>query len=224
MKKTKLSSRRRVALRRVLIAAILYTIVTHIISLGFLLPIQAVRETEERWGIGHTAVIARKWSPNEHKTNLVYLTGNENATFLTYTYLTIYGWFPTYGIALDCTRGQPLYANWAQSLAHEDGIDIRYYFGRVDDPDICRLEIISEYETFDNETVQRHERARFTVPEDAWITKNGRRYFLVKSPVQEWPYEGAAYPVVIGYDAEGNELARLDIMAYQYYERYGENP
>ena len=57
MKKTKILSRRRRTLRRVLISAAIILLINRIFMIGLLFPIQAIRHFEERAGTGRTAVI-----------------------------------------------------------------------------------------------------------------------------------------------------------------------
>ena len=79
-------------------------------QIGFLLPIQGIRQVEERQGAPHGRVLARDWAPEIHRTHLVYLTAAEDAVTLADTYLSLYGWMGGFGWTLDCTTGEPLYA------------------------------------------------------------------------------------------------------------------
>ncbi len=87
MKKTKLRSRRRTALRRMLIVAAAYLVVTCVLGTGVLFPTQIIRENEERHGTGRTSMIAWDWEPEIHRTQMLYLTENEHVTFLIGSYL-----------------------------------------------------------------------------------------------------------------------------------------
>ena len=73
-KRTPLPSRKRVALRRIAIAAAVIFCVNFFMHIGLLLPIQAIWQLEEREGARHTSVVTRDWAPEVHRTHLVYLT------------------------------------------------------------------------------------------------------------------------------------------------------
>lgn len=214
MKQTKVYSRRRTALRRILIAAAAYLLITRSLTVGVFLPGQTLRYTEEREGTGWTSIVTRKWEPELHKTHMLYLSENEKVTMLSSTYLTIYGWMPDVGLALDCSQDSPLFAGWWGMS--RNGQPVRYYFGRVDDPEISRLRIRLEYETWENETAQRHEGASFALPDSAWTEKDGRRYFLMREPEIEWPEEIRKFPVAAAYDAFGNIIAEFDMENYSF--------
>ena len=88
-----------------------------------------------------------------------------------------------------------------------------YFFGRVDDPAIQRVEI-SLCETAQNKMGyvhlvgdEVHRMAGIPLEE-----QSGRRYFLVKYN-GEWDYDAHSrvHPIVIGYDGTGQELVRMEI-------------
>ena len=141
-KREKVYSRRRMVLRRFAVFLIALLAVNHIFQLGFLLPVQAIRQVEERQGAPHGETLARLWTPEIHRTHLVYLRGSENAVTIADTYLTLYGWMGGFGWTLDCATGEPLHAG--EMTMYRDGGahgTVCSYFGRVDDPEIARVEM-----------------------------------------------------------------------------------
>ena len=96
-KREKLYVRRRWVLRRFAIFLLVLLAVNHFMQIGFLLPIQGIRQVEERQGAPHGRVLARDWAPEIHRTHLVYLTAAEDAVTLADTYLSLYGWMGGFG-------------------------------------------------------------------------------------------------------------------------------
>lgn len=201
-KKEWLSSRRKRSLRRVLMAAAAVLLVNRIFLVGLLFPIQAIRHNEERMGTGRTAVICREWDPGFRWDFLAYLTKNENVTLLSGARLTYLGWMDAFGMALDCSEEAPIHAgtwflNWGDRAAI-------YVFGRIDDPDIAELRVLWTIEgDEDSEMWWNVSKTEERVEED------GRRYFLCSYDNAN----AASYrvPLVVGYDEEGNEAARIEL-------------
>ena len=113
-------------------------------------------------------------------------------------------------VALDCTTEEPLYAG--MSYMSRDGKQVWYFFGRVDDPAIQRVETSLCETTYDNMSYAHvgeevHRMAGIPLEE-----QSGRRYFLAKYN-GEWDYEvhSQVHPIVIGYDGDGQELIRMEI-------------
>ncbi|MDD3347310.1 hypothetical protein [Oscillibacter sp.] len=210
MKKNVLFSRRRTALRRILRTLVCLLLVQHILGVGLLLPRQAIRQVEQRSGVTGTRVVARRWMPKLYATHLLYLTENEAATQLCDTHWTIFGWEGGFGWTLDCTTGEPLYIA-ERSMSRSDET-LWYYYGRVDNVRIADISVSVQAEEFaDGKSVSR-EVDRFTAAKGDWLTKEGRRYFLLRQADGTWPYEQErrrAFAVAL--DAEGKELFRQEI-------------
>ena len=119
-KRIHLPSRKRTALRRTAIAAAVIFCVNFFMHIGLLLPIQAIWQLEEREGARHTPVVTRDWAPEIHKTHLVYLMENDETTLFGSTYLSVYGWFAGFSVALDCSEEAPLYAGRSY-MSRDDG-------------------------------------------------------------------------------------------------------
>lgn len=201
-KEKRLSSRRRRTLRRVLMAAVTLFLVNRIFLVGLLFPIQAVRRCEEREDTGRTNLVCRDWAPEIYKTGLVYLTENENVTMLSAVRLSFYGWIEVYGVPLDCTEEGPIHGGWWTLYRKEEPSQF-YVFGRIDDPDIDRLNILW--------TIEGDGDSDMWVVSDSeeWMERDGRRYFLCSFGNAN----AAAYkfPLVVGCDKAGKEIARIEL-------------
>ncbi len=212
MKKEKLVSRRRRALRMAVRAAVILFLVNHFLLTGLLFPFQALRRHEERQGTGRTAVVRRDRAPEVHWSHLIYLTENENVTMLSGAYLTFLGWTDAFGMAVDCSKKDaPLYGGW-WSMSREEEPSLFYVFGRVDGPDIARLEVRVLYEDWrDGEPIPREAFSWASGRED-WMEKDGRYYFLFRRYPVDWGGYPSGFSVIaIGYNGEGNEIVRREL-------------
>lgn len=81
-------------------------------------------------------MLDRLWTPEVHRTHLVYLTAAENAVTIADTRLSLYGWMGGFGWSLDCTTGEPLYAGEMTMNRDEREETVCCYYGRVMDPAI----------------------------------------------------------------------------------------
>lgn len=207
-KRKKLRTRRQTTLKRFFIMAVVMILVNHFMILGLLLPIQAIRKVEERQGTGRTKVVTRVHVPEIYAAMLLYLTENENTTVLADTHLSLYGWMPDFGTALDCTSGAPLYAG--RVCLYHDGESVSYFFGRVDDPAIETVSVrLFAFEVDEmSRRVPGEEVECLTAPK--LYEKEGRRYFLLRDAGRD-SGERLPIPIAIGYDSGGNEVARLEI-------------
>ena len=208
-KKERLSSRRRRGLRRLLVAVAAVLVVNHVFMIGLLFPIQAIHHNEEREGVGRTAVVCREWVPEIAKSQVFYLTGNENVTMLSGAYLTYLGWFGGYGLPLDCTEEAPVYGGWL-AMKKKDRGAVLYVFGRVDDPDIARMEVRLQYTDWKEED---HTVLTWNSERADWMEKDGQYYFLFRTyPPFDWTeYHPRLDAVAVGWDEAGNETARVEL-------------
>ena len=210
-KQKRILTRRQSALRAAAITLAGMVFMVHVMHLGLIFPVQTVWQLEERAGIEHTRVVKRSRTPEIHRTHLAFLSANDDATLFASCGLTLYGWSPAFPVARDCTGDEPLYAG--ASYMHRDDSRAWYFFGRVDDPAIQRVEI-SLCETEPNKMGyihlvgdEVHRMAGIPLEE-----QSGRRYFLVKYD-GGWDYEAHSrvHTIVIGYDGNGQELVRMEI-------------
>lgn len=214
MRKIKTLSRRRKALRRVLIAAAAVFLVNRIFLIGLLFPIQAIRHNEEREGAGRTAVVRRDWVPEIYKTGLVYLTENEKVTMLSGARLTLYGWMDNFGVPVDCTEEGPIHGGWwamnRQSRQNRDSLF--YVFGRVDDPDIDLLTVQVWYEDWSGGESVRRNAFSWGLEREDLLEKDGRYYFLLKTrPVDFGEYTSSLRTTATGVDLAGNVIAEVEL-------------
>lgn len=213
MRRKKLPTRRRRALRRLVLAAAVLLLSNHLLGVGLLLPIQAIRQVEERQGAPHGAVLDRLWTPEIHRTHLVYLTASEKAVTIADTYLSVYGWIGGFGWSLDCTTGEPLYAGEMTMYRDErEGTECCYY-GRVDDPTIETVMISVRGELYDETTKTAYweEAARLTAEPEDFLERKGYRCFLLSHIITDWPYDSGRHAWATGYDAAGNVVAEFEI-------------
>lgn len=211
MKRQELYSRRRGALRYAVRAAATLFLVNHFLLTGLLLPIQAIRRGEERLGTGRTAVVLRDRAPEVHRSHLIYLTESENVTMLSGAYLTILGWSDGFGVPVDCSEAAPVYGGY-WSLSPKKGQSLFYVFGRIDGPDIESLEVQAQYEDWESGGPVRHTAFSWTSRRADWAEKDGQYYFLFRKYPVDWSaYPSSIYPVAIGYDGSGNEVARTEL-------------
>ena len=213
MRRKKLPTRRRRALRRLVLAAAVLLLSNHLLGVGLLLPIQAIRQVEERQGVPHGAVLDRLWTPEIHRTHLVYLTASEKAVTIADTYLSVYGWISAFGWSLDCTTGEPLYAGEMTMYRDEREGTVCCYYGRVDDPTIETVTISVRAELYDETTKTAYweEAARLTAEPEDFLERKGYRCFLLSHIITDWPYDSGRHAWATGYDAAGNVVAEFEI-------------
>ena len=172
MKKSRVYTRKRLALHWILLALVFLLVVNQLLGVCLLLPIQAAHRSADLQGIGRAHLVERRWEPEWRATGLLYLMGNENAIFITDTHLGPLGWETERGAAVDCTGDAPLYVG-QYDAAYEDRM-VNCLFGRVDDPDIQRL----EFEIRSGSDLANISYA--TSFREDWITKGEYTYFLVR--------------------------------------------
>ena len=108
MKKSRVYTRKRLALHWILLALVFLLVVNQLLGVCLLLPIQAAHRSADLQGIGRAHLVERRWEPEWRATGLLYLMGNENAIFITDTHLGPLGWETERGAAVDCTGDAPL--------------------------------------------------------------------------------------------------------------------
>lgn len=214
MKRKRMRPRNRTAFRRVLIALAALFLVNHFLLTGLLFPIQAIRRCEERAGTGRTAVVRRDWAPEIYKTGLIYLTENETVTMLSGARLSLYGWTEVYGVPVDCTGEGPIHGGW-WSFVRLEKAGRFYVFGRVDDPEIARLEVyfMRPDDPQGEERIGRvHGNFGVRREDIGWMEKDGQSYFLFETNLVDWSeYPTGLRVVAVGYDEERNVVARTDL-------------
>ena len=202
MKKSRMYTRKCLALRWALLALAFLLMVNHLLGICLLLPIQTAHRSADLQGIGRTHLVERRWEPELRATGLLYLMENENALLMTDTHLGLLGWETERGSAVDCTGDAPLYVG--QYDAVYDDRMVNCYFGRIDDPTIELVELQIRAEPFDQAAPEFYclsvEREAFIKQGDhtffgLWRScrgkeiRNGRtdiRLFLPMTPKETW--------------------------------------
>ena len=211
-KQEKLDSRRRWVARRFLIFLAALLTANWFLQLGLLLPIQGIRQVEERQGAPHGAVLDRLWTPEVHRTHLVYLTAAENAVTIADAYLTVYGWMGGFGWSLDCTTGEPLYAGEMTMYRDEREETVCCYYGRVMDPAIETVTVSLRGVNYQEDgTEDWEEAASLTAGPEDFLEWKGHRHFLFSHTLTDWPYDSSLRAWVIGCDSAGNVVTEFEI-------------
>ena len=209
-KQTKLPTRRRTARSRILAALVMLLFTNQILHTGYLLPRQVLRENEETLGAGHLRVIDSRWEPAVAKTHgscLVYLAGNAYVTVLKGMYFSFAaGWTSQSTRTLLCDTGESLYVKedffTCGGADGENRKRIYYLFGRVDDPDIQRL----EFEIRSGSDLANV--SYLTSIRDDWMTEGEYTYFLVRWEIED--LQGRMdLQQTTAYDAAGNVVATV---------------
>ena len=210
-KREKLYSRKRWVAQRFLIFLLVLLAVNHLLQIGFLLPIQGIRQVEERQGAPHGAVLDRLWTPEVHRTHLVYLTAAENAVTIADTRLSLYGWMGGFGWSLDCTTGEPLYAGEMTMNRDEREETVCCYYGRVMDPAIETVTVSLRGVNYQEDgTEDWEEAASLTAGPEDFLEWKGHRHFLFYT-LTDWPYDSSLRAWVIGCDSAGNVVTEFEI-------------
>ena len=210
-KQTKLPTRRKIVRNRIIAALVMLLFTNQILHTGYLLPRQVLRENEETLGAGHLRVIDSRWEPAVAKTHgscLVYLAGNAYVTVLKGMYFSFAaGWTSQSTRTLLCDTGESLYVKedffTCGGADGENRKRIYYLFGRVDDPDIQRL----EFEIRSGSDLANV--SYLTSIRDDWMTEGEYTYFLVR---QEFEGDQGRLDLrrTIAYDETGRIVTAVD--------------
>ena len=211
-------SRRRRALRNCLIALLAIALYSSV-SFYALTPLNAVEYAKDRSGLyDPTEVVSVQWVPEMHRVHRLYLVENEHTVALSSAILRVLGWEGSFVWAVDCSKESPIHCGCV-TMSHggnNDGERVLFYYGRVNDPNIARIELLEVHlkdsgippgETTEFENIV----STIELPCEEWITKNGRAYFLEKS----FPSDDVTIRrYVRGYDGEGNIVHQEYISNY----------
>ena len=215
MRKRAIPTRRRQALRwlcAVLLLVLMNNIVHHTY---YLLPVQPLWETEERFGCGRLRTVTALWEPDMHCIQRMYLRENENATLLSDVCLSFRGWTSRAGVVLDCSGGEPLYAG-QMALTWQDTDTVYYIFGRVNDPAIASIHVSFRGVMTDREVLGLDTRR------SEWLEQGGRTYFLLRQPPFDWLADwGESHTSITAYDSEGRVVMELNNLSNRSAYVYG---
>lgn len=210
MKKSRVYMRKRLALRWILPALVFLLVVNQLLGVCLLLPIQAAHRSADLQGIGRTHLVKRRWEPELRATGLLYLMENENALLLTDTHFGLLGWETERGAAVDCTGDAPLYVG-QYDAAYEDRM-VNCLFGRVDDPEIVRVEISVRAVGYAGTTETWEETASLPVEPEDFIAREEGRYFLVEDVIDNWPDNTFRQAWITAYNGGGDVVTEFQIM------------
>lgn len=208
MKKKKLVSRRYRALRNIAIAVLVVAIHASI-NYYALTPMLALEYAKDRSGVyDPTEVVTMQRVPEMHRFHRLYMIENENMVALGSTIFRTVGWEGSFVWEVDCTEDLPVHCGEV-AMSHSgqsDGERLRFYFGRIDDKNIERIELLevslngkSIYEV----DILENTASSFELTKDDWIKKDGQYYFLQKiTPSEDWSVQ----LYIRAYNSEGNEV------------------
>lgn len=157
-------------------------------------------------------MLDRLWTPEVHRTHLVYLTAAENAVTIADAYLTVYGWMGGFGWSLDCTTGEPLYAGEMTMYRDEREETVCCYYGRVMDSAIETVTVSLRGVNYQEDgTEDWEEAASLTAGPEDFLERKGHRHFLFSHTLTDWPYDSSLRAWVIGCDSAGNVVTEFEI-------------
>lgn len=216
MRKKKQTSRRRSALRWLIILVLLAAVLAFPGRYHFL-PSQAIREAERLEGIGPTELIWEMEDPVCETPFPITVRGNRRGMMCVSLYhWAREGWGARTDGYVDCSVPRPFYVGYDEQnviLETEDGtreddeirIDtVMVWYGRVDDPTA---------ETVRLEWRKRGELQKmFLFPREEWIRQDGLYYFAVAFESGQF-FGGAADNSLHSYllDGEGNQLSSWEM-------------
>lgn len=222
MRKTKertpVRTRKRLALRRLTMLLILLVVVSWLFPIINLTPRQAIRRGEERSGVHNTSVVTREMLWDAPRSILVYLTANDHGVVFGLTRLSVLGWEVFPGMEMSCDGGQAVYAQQHLiSFQDTENSDIRCFFGRVDDPDIERLEVSLRRVSVwgkDGHPAEWEELALIQMDEESWHEQDGRRYFLLMAPKVDLEGKANVECFLQGYDGRGELVHEMQVVRF----------
>ena len=216
MKGKKILTRRHRALRNLVIALIL--IVLHTSVSGYsLTPGLALEYAKDRNGIyDPTDVITVQSVSEMHRFHRLYMIENENTVSLSSAILRVVGWEGSFVWSVDCSEERPIHCGYVSmsKRGQDDNERQVFCYGRIDAPEIDRLEIVDV--SLDNGPVDPEDEFRYIdrvieVPREEWMTQNGHTYFLKE--FQE-PQNVAKRRYIFGYDSAGEIVCQNCIEIY----------
>lgn len=207
-KKTRTPTRKRTALRRCAVLALLLC-VTSALNLYHPLPIQAVRGMADIEDVEHPRVIERFYDGSLPITRfaLHYLVDGDNSMMLCVAgWHAVLGWYDRAYASVETWDGTGLYAGM---YAHyQDDKRVGYLFGQIDDDEITQLLV----EVHSSPQPEEAEVYFIDIPRENIFEKDGKRYFLSKMNMEELP--DWLYDVhVSGIDEDGNIVQTTETMS-----------
>lgn len=213
MRRKKMLTRKGRAIRLAAAALLLLFYANFACNTGYLLPIQAILEQKERIGAGKLETVEWRLDPEMEAflySGQICLLANSDVTALVdLSFSPLNGW-RAWSETLLTEEEQTLYvgAESFRSIFHRDREpgepwnEIVYLFGRVDDPDIQRLEFeIRSGENGENTSC-------LTSVRSEWMTNGRFTYFLVRREF-EGAWEGLDLRQTTAYDGAGRMVTTV---------------
>ena len=212
-KQTKLPTRRKIVRNRIIAALVMLFLTNWVYRTGHLFPTQVVGDWEERIGAGKLETVKWKFDPEIDASLLsgqIFLVGNPYVTALVGADFDLtQGWRSNGWELLPTRDGQTLYAGaehyhsaFPRREPGEPWNEILYLFGRVDDPDIQRL----EFEIRSGSDLANV--SYLTSIRDDWMTEGEYTYFLARWEIED-PQGRMDLQQTTAYDAAGNVVATV---------------
>lgn len=212
MRRKKLPTRRRTALRWLCAALLALLLANQIFGIGYLLPAQTLREMEQYWGTGRTKTVYSRVDDR----SVISLSANEQAMIFAQIYPTLVGWANTAWV-LDCSDPAAIYGSF-RDVSREARPQIPYAWGRVDDPEITEVRLSFRYALREEEDRERTgpetDFAVATHRED-WTEQDGMAYFVLRLDPMGPGYHRVVYRDVTltGLNDRGETVARIAVSA-----------
>lgn len=207
MKQKKVLTRKQRALRRVVVAVALMLALSYMYHSFYLLPVQALHDSYERYGVQEPKVVLRQDAAVLGDDGTYYLSSGKEAVHLTrLRYEPILGWVSQGTRVLDCGDGGGVHARWER----EGGPLLLW--GRVDSREVCR--IVCSVEEAPEFLVSRETpfTAVYTVEE--FIPEGDARYFYSMFDWEGNCWTTEYYITMTAYDAAGNVVAEEDLTRF----------
>ena len=207
MKQKKVLTRKQRALRRVVVAVALMLALSYMYHSFYLLPVQALHDSYERYGVQEPKVVLRQDAAVLGDDGTYYLSSGKEAGHLTrLRYEPILGWVSQGTRVLDCGDGGGVHARWER----EGGPLLLW--GRVDSREVCRIVCSVEEAPEFLVSMETPFTAVYTVEE--FIPEGDARYFY---SVFDWEgncWTTECYITMTAYDEAGNVVAEEDLTRF----------
>ena len=213
-RRKKCLTRRARAVRRLVGLGVVLVFSWQVLHVGYVLPVQAIRQQEQAIGAGATEVVSRFWEPEAGgPLNLVYVTANEQIVLFKRVHFTLYtGWEGNQApVILDCSGQKPFFAGCgAVQLEADEGGNPQsryYFFGRVNDPSIQKIEAVITYEDPGD---QPSAQLVLQTDREEWTVLGDAAFFGLRSEPGARLGDRGMILTAVAYDGAGDPVARQE--------------
>ena len=213
MKRRKCLTRKARAVRRLAGLGVMLFFSWQVLHMGYVLPIQALRQQEQAIGAGTTEVVSRFWEPETlygGPFSLVYITANQHIVLFKRVSFSVHaGWEGSQApVILDCSGEQPFFSGCGVvQLEADEGEDPQcryYFFGRVDDSSIQRIEAVI---TYAHATDLPAAQMMLQTDREEWTMLGDIAFFSLRSEPGVWLGDREMTLTTAAYDAAGKLVA-----------------